>query len=76
MYMYMCIYVCIERYAGQLDPSMRVIVAGDFNECSHLDWTEATKDLCGHNGVVMPWKNSQVDVVFIYMICIWYTYMC
>tara|TARA_R110002072_G_scaffold25443_6_gene85214 strand:+ start:175092 stop:176177 length:1086 start_codon:yes stop_codon:yes gene_type:complete len=35
-----------------------VILAGDFNECSHLDWTEATRDLFSHNGVVIEWQNS------------------
>lgn len=37
-----------------------VILAGDFNECSHLDWTEATRDLYSHNGVVIDWKNSKM----------------
>lgn len=35
-----------------------VVLAGDFNEPSHLDWTEATKGLFDHNGVVVPWHNS------------------
>jgi len=35
-----------------------VILAGDFNECSHLDWTQKTKNLYSHNGVVIEWKNS------------------
>jgi len=34
------------------------ILAGDFNECSHLDWTEATKDMYGHGGVAIEWKHS------------------
>ena len=34
------------------------ILAGDFNECSHLDWTEQTKNLYCHNGIVIEWKNS------------------
>ncbi|NDV57404.1 endonuclease/exonuclease/phosphatase family protein [Bacteroides sp. 519] len=32
-----------------------VIIGGDFNEPSHLDWTEATKDSADHHGVVIPW---------------------
>lgn len=32
-----------------------VILGGDFNEPSHLDWTEETKDLYAHNGLVIPW---------------------
>lgn len=35
-----------------------VILAGDFNECSHLDWTAATRDMFSHNGVVIKWQNS------------------
>lgn len=32
-----------------------VILGGDFNEPSHLDWTRATKDLFDHNGLIIPW---------------------
>ncbi len=35
-----------------------VILGGDFNEPSHLDWTAATKDLYDHNGVVIQWPNT------------------
>ncbi len=35
-----------------------VLLAGDFNEPSHLDWGEASKDLFDHNGTVVPWQNS------------------
>ena len=35
-----------------------VIMAGDFNEPSHLDWTEATKHLFDHNGTVVPWEST------------------
>jgi endonuclease/exonuclease/phosphatase family metal-dependent hydrolase len=35
-----------------------VVLAGDFNDASHLDWTDATKNLFDHNGTVIPWKNS------------------
>jgi endonuclease/exonuclease/phosphatase family metal-dependent hydrolase len=44
-----------EKESEQVDA---IILAGDFNEPSHLDWTEATKDLFDHNGVVMPWQNT------------------
>ena len=36
-----------------LEAEMPLIVAGDFNTPSHLDWTEATKHL--HNGWVVQW---------------------
>lgn len=32
-----------------------VILGGDFNEPSVLDWTEATKDMYDHHGVVIQW---------------------
>ena len=35
-----------------------VILGGDFNEPSHLDWTAETKNLFDHNGTVVPWQNS------------------
>ncbi|HUH27847.1 endonuclease/exonuclease/phosphatase family protein [Gelidibacter sp.] len=35
-----------------------VIFGGDLNEPSFLDWTEDTKDLYDHNGVVMRWPNT------------------
>ena len=31
-----------------------VILGGDFNEPSHLDWTRETKDLYDHNGLIVP----------------------
>eukprot|EP00929_Paragymnodinium_shiwhaense_P028334 TRINITY_DN1643_c0_g1_i1.p1 TRINITY_DN1643_c0_g1~~TRINITY_DN1643_c0_g1_i1.p1 ORF type:complete len:547 (+),score=122.90 TRINITY_DN1643_c0_g1_i1:77-1717(+) len=37
-----------------------IILAGDFNECSHLDWSEATKDMYGHAGVAIDWKHSKI----------------
>lgn len=42
-----------EREKGNL-----VLLAGDFNEPSHLDWTFETKDIFDHNGTVVPWHNS------------------
>jgi len=35
-----------------------VILAGDFNECSHLDWTKATAEMRDHHGVAIEWRNS------------------
>lgn len=32
-----------------------MIVGGDFNEPSHLDWIEENKNLYDHNGLVIPW---------------------
>ena len=35
-----------------------VIMGGDFNEPSHLDWQANTKDLFDHNGTVVNWDCS------------------
>lgn len=35
-----------------------IFLGGDFNEPSHQDWTEATKNLFDHRGVVMQWRNT------------------
>lgn len=35
-----------------------ILLGGDFNEPSHLDWTESTKDLWDHNGTVVRWICS------------------
>lgn len=32
-----------------------IFFGGDFNEPSHLDWTEATKDSADHQGITVPW---------------------
>lgn len=34
------------------------VYAGDLNQPSHLDWTEETGNLWGHNGAVVPWSVS------------------
>mmetsp|Transcript_25854 Transcript_25854/g.72090 ORF Transcript_25854/g.72090 Transcript_25854/m.72090 type:complete len:598 (+) Transcript_25854:57-1850(+) len=47
-------------YAATLPETTPIILAGDFNEGSHLDWTQATKDLYGHSGVVIDWRNSKL----------------
>ena len=37
-----------------------VILGGDFNEPSLLDWTNETKDLYQHNGLVINWEVSKL----------------
>ena len=32
-----------------------MILGGDFNEPSHLDWIRETKDLYDHHGLIVPW---------------------
>src|SRR6185437_14126078 len=36
-------------------PSIPVIIAGDFNEPSHRDWTTETRNLSDHNGAIVRW---------------------
>ena len=40
------------------DESRPVILMGDFNEPSWLDWTNETKDLFEHSGAVIPWPGT------------------
>ena len=35
-----------------------IIIGGDFNEPSHLDWIEENKHLYDHRGAVVPWDCS------------------
>jgi len=35
-----------------------IFLGGDFNEASHWDWAENTKDTFDHAGLVVPWQNS------------------
>ena len=37
-----------------------ILLGGDFNEPSHLDWTEATKDSADHRGMVVPWTVTML----------------
>ena len=37
-----------------------VILGGDFNEPSHLDWQENTKDIRDHSGMVINWECSML----------------
>ena len=38
--------------------SIPIIMGGDFNVHSHLDWTEATRNLYFHGGAVVDWPVS------------------
>lgn len=42
------------------DKSQFIVIAGDFNEPSHLDWTMATKNMFDHGGAVVPWDCSMM----------------
>ncbi len=44
-----------------------LIMGGDYNSHSHLDWTEATKDMYQHEGRVIDWyvSNAMADLGFL-----------
>lgn len=44
-----------EREQGRI-----VMIGGDFNEPSHLDWQVDTKDIRGHRGTVVNWDCSMI----------------
>lgn len=39
--------------------SIPMIMGGDFNVHSHLDWTDTTKDMYSHGGAVVEWTVSK-----------------
>jgi endonuclease/exonuclease/phosphatase family metal-dependent hydrolase len=48
----------IEDAAAEVSKGHIVLVGGDFNEPSHLDWQEDTKNIRDHRGAVVPWEVS------------------
>lgn len=48
---------CIKPMLAETD-SIPIIMGGDFNIHSHLDWTEATRNLYNHGGAVVHWPVS------------------
>jgi endonuclease/exonuclease/phosphatase family metal-dependent hydrolase len=47
----------LSAYAAEAD-SIPLVIGGDMNAPSHLDWDEQTADI--HNGLVVPWYSSAV----------------
>jgi exonuclease III len=47
--------------AKEIESGNAVILGGDFNEPSHLDWQADTKNMFGHNGVVVNWDVSPAN---------------
>lgn len=48
----------IESYIGN-SANVPIILGGDLNSHSHLDWTVATKDTFNHGGTVVNWTVSK-----------------
>lgn len=49
------IYAFIKQAKKDIAENRIVMLGGDFNEPSHLDWIRETKDLYDHNGLIIPW---------------------
>ena len=49
----------MKPYLAEVD-SVPIIIGGDFNSHSHLDWTEATKNMYNHKGKVVRWTVSSL----------------
>lgn len=55
----------LQTILGNMKPLLKqdnipLIVSGDFNSDSHLDWGEDTKNLNGHRGYVIEWPTSKL----------------
>lgn len=48
----------LEDAGKEIEKGNLVILGGDFNEPSHLDWQQNTKDMRNHNGLVINWDCS------------------
>ena len=52
------IRVFLQKVRKDIEKGYLVILGGDFNEPSHLDWQDDTKDKWDHNGLVIDWDCS------------------
>lgn len=54
----------VERFIAAAAADRRmgrtVILGGDFNEPSHLDWTAATANMFDHHGFIVPWTVTRM----------------
>ena len=50
----------MEQAEKDLANGCKIIVGGDFNEPSWLDWQADTKDLYDHSGFVVPWTTTKL----------------
>lgn len=48
----------LEDAGKEIKKGNLVVLGGDFNEPSHLDWQQNTKDMRDHNGLVINWDCS------------------
>ncbi|WP_125041391.1 endonuclease/exonuclease/phosphatase family protein [Bacteroides faecalis] len=50
----------LQKVQPDIEQGYAVLLGGDFNEPSHLDWQNDTKDLWDHNGAVVNWDCSKL----------------
>lgn len=50
----------IETAKADIEKGYIVIIGGDFNEPSWMDWDEKTRNLYDHNGLVIPWTVTKL----------------
>ena len=50
----------VQEVQSDIKQGRPVIMGGDFNEPSHLDWQADTKDLWDHNGAIIHWDCSMM----------------
>lgn len=48
----------IQEAKKDMEKGRAVVLGGDFNEPSWQDWTEETKELFDHHGVIVPWPQT------------------
>ncbi|WP_305091754.1 endonuclease/exonuclease/phosphatase family protein [Prescottella sp. R16] len=46
--------------AAEQEKGRQVVMGGDFNEPSHLDWAADTRELFDHHGAVVPWQSTRL----------------
>ena len=50
----------LDDAAKEIKQGSLVILGGDFNEPSHLDWQENTRNMRDHNGLIINWDCSML----------------
>lgn len=50
----------VEDAHKEIEKGHLVLIGGDFNEPSHLDWQSDTKDMRDHKGLVIDWDCSEI----------------
>lgn len=50
----------LQAVKPDIEQGTLVLLGGDFNEPSHLDWQRNTKDLWDHNGAIVNWDCSRM----------------